>query len=53
MPLDAHYPEPAGVDAYGKGGFRFADMSHKGSILDPPHGCPRLGRDVGGGAGRR
>ena len=38
MPLDAHYPEPAGVDAYGNGGFRFADMSHKGSILILPTG---------------
>lgn len=26
------------VDAYGKGGFRFADMSHRGSILALPSG---------------
>ncbi len=28
-----HYPYRAGIDAYGNGGFRFADMSHRGSIL--------------------
>lgn len=38
MPLDAHFPEPAQIDAYGNGGFRFADMSHKGSILVLPSG---------------
>jgi uncharacterized protein len=26
------------IDAYGNGGFRFADMSHKGSILALPSG---------------
>ena len=26
------------IDAYGNGGFRFADMSHRGSILAMPHG---------------
>ena len=34
----AHYPGRAPIDAYGKGGFRFADMSHKGSILCLPSG---------------
>lgn len=34
----AHYPYQAAVDAYGNGGFRFADMSHKGSILALPGG---------------
>lgn len=26
------------IDAYGRGGFRFADMSHRGSILALPEG---------------
>jgi uncharacterized protein len=38
MPDDAHLPHPAAIDAYGKGGFRFADMSHRGSILCLPSG---------------
>lgn len=37
-PRDRHYPEPAPVDAYGDGGFRFAGMSHRGSILVLPSG---------------
>ncbi len=28
-----HYPGRAPIDAYGNGGFRFAGMSHRGSIL--------------------
>jgi uncharacterized protein len=32
------YPGRAPVDAYGNGGFRFADMSHRGSILLLPSG---------------
>jgi uncharacterized protein len=35
---EQHYPGRAPVDAYGNGGFRFADMSHKGSILCLPSG---------------
>lgn len=35
---DAHYPYPAPITAYGNGGFRFADMSHRGSILCLPSG---------------
>lgn len=31
--FDGHYPYQAPIDAYGNGGFRFADMSHRGSIL--------------------
>lgn len=31
--LQARYPYPAPITAYGNGGFRFADMSHRGSIL--------------------
>lgn len=34
----ARYPYQAPIDAYGNGGFRFADMSHKGSILCLPSG---------------
>lgn len=35
---DAHYPGRAPIDAYGNGGFRFAEMSHRGSILCMPSG---------------
>ena len=35
---DAHFPGRAAIDAYGGGGFRFADMSHRGSILCLPSG---------------
>jgi len=28
-----HFPRQVQIDAYGNGGFRFADMSHRGSIL--------------------
>jgi uncharacterized protein len=34
----AHFPGRAPLDAYGNGGFRFADMSHRGSILCLPSG---------------
>ncbi|MDX2205590.1 MAG: MTH938/NDUFAF3 family protein [Hyphomicrobiaceae bacterium] len=34
----ARYPYQAPIDAYGNGGFRFADMSHRGSILCLPSG---------------
>jgi uncharacterized protein len=33
-----HYPYQATIDAYGDGGFRFADMSHKGSLICLPGG---------------
>jgi uncharacterized protein len=33
-----HLPYPAPVEAYGKGGFRFAGMSHRGSLLCLPDG---------------
>jgi uncharacterized protein len=33
-----HLPRSAPIDAYGKGGFAFADMSHRGSLLCLPHG---------------
>jgi uncharacterized protein len=35
---DAHFPGRAQIDAYGNGGFRFADMSHRGSLLLLPSG---------------
>lgn len=33
-----HFPRPAEIEAYGRGGFRFAGMSHRGSILCLPSG---------------
>ena len=30
---DAHFPRQAPIEAYGHGGFRFANMSHRGSLL--------------------
>jgi uncharacterized protein len=37
--LDApHLPNPAPIDAYGNGGFRFGGMSHRGSLLCLPDG---------------
>jgi len=41
----AHYPHAAPIDAYGNGGFRFAGMSHRGSLLCLPSGI--YGWDVG------
>jgi uncharacterized protein len=38
MADDPHLPQPAAIDAYGKGGFRFGGMSHRGSILCLPGG---------------
>lgn len=35
---NAHFPGRAPIDAYGNGGFRFAEMSHRGSILCLPSG---------------
>jgi uncharacterized protein len=33
-----HLPTPVSIDAYGNGGFRFGDMSHRGSLLCLPDG---------------
>ena len=33
-----HLPYPVSIDAYGNGGFRFATMSHRGSLLCLPDG---------------
>ena len=38
MTGDRHLPQPAAIDAYGSGGFRFGGMSHRGSILCLPSG---------------
>ena len=34
----AFFPGRAPIDAYGNGGFRFAEMSHRGSLLILPSG---------------
>lgn len=36
--LVARYPQQAPIEAYGNGGFRFAGMSHQGSLLCLPSG---------------
>ena len=36
--LSGHFPHRVGIDAYGNGGFRFAEMSHRGSLLCLPTG---------------
>jgi len=35
---EPHFPNLAPIDAYGAGGFRFAGMSHRGSLLCLPDG---------------
>ena len=35
---EAYFPGQAAIDAYGNGGFRFAGMSHRGSLLILPSG---------------
>lgn len=37
-PYSGFHPGRAPIDAYGNGGFRFADMSHRGSLLIVPSG---------------
>jgi uncharacterized protein len=42
-PAAAFFPAQSAIDAYGGGGFRFAEMSHRGSLLCLPsgmHGWP-------------
>lgn len=41
-----HLPYPATIENYGDGGFRFADMSHRGSILCLPDGIWAIAADV-------
>lgn len=43
MPAEGHYPYLAPIDAYGNGGFRFAGMSHRGSLLCLPTGMHAWG----------
>jgi uncharacterized protein len=33
-----HFPQQVPIEAYGNGGFRFAGMSHRGSLLSLPSG---------------
>lgn len=46
----ARYPYETPITAYGNGGFRFAEMSHRGSILCLPSGVyawgPRAAADL-------
>ncbi len=35
---EAYYPYQVKIDTYGNGGFRFADMSHKGGLICLPSG---------------
>jgi uncharacterized protein len=35
---DPHFPGRAPIDGYGQGGFRFAGMSHRGSLIIVPSG---------------
>ena len=46
---EARYPGQAPIDAYGNGGFRFAEMSHRGSLLCLPSGI--YGWEAGSGDG--
>ena len=46
----AFYPGQVPIDAYGNGGFRFAEMSHRGSLLCLPSGMYAWS-DVSDGAG--
>jgi uncharacterized protein len=38
LPGAGHFPQQVGIDAYGNSGFRFAEMSHRGSLLCLPTG---------------
>lgn len=38
QPANGFYPGQAPIDAYGDGGFRFAGMNHRGSLLALPGG---------------
>ena len=37
-PRSPHFPGAAAIESYGNGGFRFAGMSHRGSLLCLPDG---------------
>jgi uncharacterized protein len=38
LQAERHYPGRAAIEGYGSGGFRFAGMSHRGSIMLLPSG---------------
>jgi uncharacterized protein len=46
---EQHLPALVPIDAYGNGGFRFGDMSHRGSILCLPSGMHGWGVEVSSG----
>lgn len=37
-PFVGRLPTPVAIESYGRGGFRFGDMSHRGSLLCLPSG---------------
>lgn len=43
VPPQGYVPGRFKIDDYGNGGFRFADMSHRGSILALPTGVRAIG----------
>jgi len=47
----AHFPGRAPIDSYGRGGFRFAGMSHRGSIMALPDGISEWDAVQGGALG--
>jgi len=47
-----HFPRQVGIDAYGNGGFRFANMSHRGSLLCLPTGMHSWAVDAPAGLTR-
>lgn len=48
---ERHFPGHAPIEAYGAGGFRFAGMSHRGSVLALPSGIwawpPKTAAEIG------
>ncbi len=44
-----YYPYQAAIDGYGNGGFRFAGMSHRGSLLCLPTGMHKWDVDTAAG----
>ena len=51
-PGQGFYPYQATIDAYGNGGFRFAGMSHRGSLLCLPSGMHKWDAVTAGGISR-
>jgi uncharacterized protein len=47
---EPHFPGRAAIESYGAGGFRFAGMSHRGSLMALPSGIwrwpPRAAREI-------